>query len=752
MTNYTIRIKPRKNLNGPASSDKTALDNAKKLLDTSALTNRNLLIAFYVLLITGLALCLSITDEQLLIGNIAILLPFLNLSLPISTFASLLPLLLLVAHFDLLHNLNEHSRKLRAWVHASEGVRQPVGRTGAVASVAGSALSDQLFPFVYDFAWLHASGKGQQNINAKLLPGLSWALYCWAPFSVLIIFLIRFADLQEYGYTGWHLLLVLLDGAWLYWYWPRFPAHHAGRHWSYRFLHKALSLPMLLLPLSIMAGGWTLWLFGLIQWCLDFHGQPDRVEQMIMLEQTLGQYSSMKLVPRLTLPNFEVKLAPNHFAMAKLAQPGKSEAELWPDTAPSVNLADRRLGFADFTGAVMPRANFARAKLVQARMTRARLVRAYLGGAQLRGVNLEEATLHWAKLIDANLEGGNLGKAQLQLADLTKARLPMANLNSAQMQGTKFVEAYLPGAFLHETQLQGADLTHTDMRGADLMAAGLQGAAFVATDLRGTRLDRAQLQGAKISANLAGSTLHGAALFGAVLFGNNAYGSHGFRGDDGHVPGTYGNPSSANDAMPLFSTPWAKGLPQADSGTFYAQIVAADHRIKTSTAGSTTITKPGTRQAGHEACHIIALAEKYQQLGMAPEASITAASDYLRQINRRNMRKEIVVESRHFTHRAPSQSHRQKCEEAHLWGSVSFAGKQVPQTTKDRDVDDFLEGWLAIVCSEPNVAQAMLKRELPALVVASRLRTQVNKYRECAPYKNLAERAIYISNYPERGI
>lgn len=111
-------------------SAKIALDDAKKLLDASALTNRNLLIAFYILLTTGLMLCLGISDEQLLLYKAPVPLPFLNLTLPIWAFASVVPLLLLVVHFDLLHNLNEHSHKLQSWLHAWDEVQRLPGQRG----------------------------------------------------------------------------------------------------------------------------------------------------------------------------------------------------------------------------------------------------------------------------------------------------------------------------------------------------------------------------------------------------------------------------------------------------------------------------------------------------------------------------------------------------------------------------------------------------------------------------------------------
>ncbi|WP_338849565.1 hypothetical protein V8J88_11050 [Massilia sp. W12] len=106
-----------------ASSGKLSLDEAKKSLDKSAETNRNLFFAFNVLLTTALILCLSITDEHLLIGSTTVKIPLISVDLPIWAFASVVPFFVLVVHFDLLHNLNERSHKLHAWMEKQAACR-----------------------------------------------------------------------------------------------------------------------------------------------------------------------------------------------------------------------------------------------------------------------------------------------------------------------------------------------------------------------------------------------------------------------------------------------------------------------------------------------------------------------------------------------------------------------------------------------------------------------------------------------------
>lgn len=78
--------------------------------------NRNLFVLFNLLLAVSFISGLSISDEQLLVGTFTMAVPLIGIQIPIWTFASVTPLLVLIVHFDVLHNLNEHSRKLKSWI------------------------------------------------------------------------------------------------------------------------------------------------------------------------------------------------------------------------------------------------------------------------------------------------------------------------------------------------------------------------------------------------------------------------------------------------------------------------------------------------------------------------------------------------------------------------------------------------------------------------------------------------------------
>lgn len=506
---------------------KTTLDDTKRRLDGSAPANRNLLLVFYGLLTTSLMLCLGIGDEQLLLYTTPVSLPVVNVAVSIHAFASVAPLLVLLVHFDLLHNLNEHSHKLQAWLHAWNTAHSTP--TQAERQLPAGALSDHLYPFVFDFAWLHGCRRGYNNLNSKILPGLCWAVYCWVPFTVLTVFFIRFADLQDYELTGWHGLLLLLDAAWLYWYWPRLPKQPPAMRASLPWLRRWLTLPMLLMLMSVLAGCWILWLFVEIQCYLERHCSPERVNMVIGWEENLN----FSLVPRITVREFEPKPNRNHLDMLKLVYPDKSNAELWPKSRHLINLQNRRLGFADLRAAVMPRAlleraNLSHANLQEANLSDASLEKAQLRNADLSNANLRSATLRDADLTQALLHSANLGgtllhsarlvEASLQGANLFAAQLEQADLSGAQLQGAYLSEASLHGTNLGEAQLQLATLFLAELQGANLHRAQLQGADLYAADLQGASLAEAQLQGADLGkSTIAGSMIDDAALLGAIL-------------------------------------------------------------------------------------------------------------------------------------------------------------------------------------------------------------------------------------------
>jgi len=176
-----------------------------------------------------------------------------------------------------------------------------------------------------------------------------------------------------------------------------------------------------------------------------------------------------------------------------------------------LDLQNRNLDYADFTGSSLPKADLRYASLKHAVLRQARLDQ-----AQLRSAYLEQVDLS-----DAKLSGVDLSRAELPGARLYEAKLPGANLTDANLSDAKLIRAALTGANLSHAKLPGADLAGAELPGADLTRAELSGASLYEVKLSGANLSGAKL----FSAFLSDADLTGANLFGAYLSGANLAGA-----------------------------------------------------------------------------------------------------------------------------------------------------------------------------------------------------------------------------------
>ena len=527
-----------------------ALDDAKKLLDTSAQANRNLFIAYNTVLITVLILCLSITDEILLIGSSTITMPFLNVALPIWAFATIAPLFLVALHFDLLQNLNAHRDKVITWCRCWFKVHPE--------TLSNSPMPKQLYPFLFDFAWVYNNHVEPKSSGIRMLPRLCWMLYCWSTYAVLIIFFVRFADLQHYGYSTWHLFLIFFDALLLDWYWAGFSTQPKPAAWQFvlavvfvplSFMPKILNhlnttwQKLALLWFSNTVLMWSLILFTTIQLHIDFDTNPKLVKAALELEKVSYDYIGIRLVPRLTVPNFRVTLPDKFFAIEKLQQPDKSESQLWQDSkTPILNLSGRRFAFADLINAILPHTDLHDAKLQGADFETADLQATNLSRTNLQMARLWGCNLQTAQLISANLKTAILGSANLQTSDLGNANLQGADIKDANLQGARLSNAHLELVNLSNANLQGAMLKNAKLQAASLENANLQATSFAMANLQGVYFGNANLQ----------ATFLGGTLLKGVEFNNEQIANSWLLQPDWQTD---------YDFSELKKTPWAQEYP-----------------------------------------------------------------------------------------------------------------------------------------------------------------------------------------------
>lgn len=137
----------------------------------------------------------------------------------------------------------------------------------------------------------------------------------------------------------------------------------------------------------------------------------------------------------------------------------------------------------------------------------------------------EEKALQQTEPININnrkLRRAQMHEAVLIGASLREVDIKGAYLAGAHLHGASFYKASLQGAVFKNTNLQKVCLEEADLRSAYLGSAGLQGANMRKANLQGSNLTEAHLQGA----DLTGADLQGAILSKAHLQGANLKGAY----------------------------------------------------------------------------------------------------------------------------------------------------------------------------------------------------------------------------------
>ena len=283
-----------------------------------------------------------------------------------------------------------------------------------------------------------------------------------APVLLLLLLQLQSLPYHDVWLTWWLRLAILADLMLLWWLWRKVLAGDGGAarsKWVSALLYGA-------------AAGASLVALAFAFVVATFPGEWGRAPWQSATDAVFRN-------PKLRWPKNTLQLAElNIWEAFKLDDPKKLD---WKDH--TIDLKERHLEGADFSGA----------KLGKADLRKAQLQGAYLFRAQLQGASLEEAQLQGASLRRVQLQGASLDWAQLQGASLWSAQLEGASLLKVKGQGAELESAQLGGASLIGAQLQGASLIRAQLQGASLDEAQLQGASLDRAKLRATRLESAFL-------------------------------------------------------------------------------------------------------------------------------------------------------------------------------------------------------------------------------------------------------------------
>ena len=507
----------------PAEKDKSERSEAARLYEMSSEKNRNLLLFYLVVIAYILAIVLSTTDLDLLLPESSITPPVFSVGVPIFFFYALSPPLVLIFHFNLLHNTTEHLNKIKRW----KGNRKTIP-------------SYRLHPYIVDFAYLSPP----QGMWGKILVSLTnFLLYFLAPACLLCIQL-GFSDYQSLGYSSWHFIWLLADSWLLILFFV--VEHKLGdqdnknasllKKYRGRFFMITLIFVVGLANLSIV-------------WMLQSEQNIDRLQRASAeltciidrfenkekftkcVDKNIRQSArSSWIIPKITISS-GTRIQKQSLEELQLiaAQTGTDETTAWEMHGENYDLSNRRLVFSDLSGSNMQKivlekaylqgANMAGAQMQGANMEDTRMQGANMRGAQMQGANMKDTRMQGANMRWAQMQGASMRGAQMQDADMQDAQMQGADMKDAQMQGADMLWAQMQGADMRGAQMQDADMRWAQMQDANMWKAQMQGADIRWAQMQGADMEDARMQGADMwSAQMQGADMWSAQMQGADMW------------------------------------------------------------------------------------------------------------------------------------------------------------------------------------------------------------------------------------------
>ena len=523
------------------------MSEAARLYEMSSKKNRNLLLFYLVAIVYILIIVASTTDLDLLLPESSITLPVLSVDIALLFFYVFSSPLVLILHFNLLHNTIEHQKKIQQWekqesiniLHSTIEYFAAVAfamMTGGSINLLRSTMEYQkkikqwkkekfisshlMHPYIFDFAYLSPPGRWG-NILICLT---SFLLYFLAP---ICLFCIQwwFSDYQSFWYSSWHFICLWAD---LYLLVLFFNQTHSssrkkqdssgskGMEGLLSFfkssgkLRKKYDKKFLMIILIFFISFFYFGIVGMLQF-----------ERTITWLEKLHEFT-----PRITIsPGTRIQKQSLEKHKFIEIQVGTNETNAWENHGGNYDLSGRRLVFSDLSGNYMQKIVLKGAHLQGSDMRMVQLQGADMRSAQLRGADMWRAQLQGADMRGAQLQGADMRDAQLQGADMQEVQLQGAYMRRVQLQGASMQMAQLQGADMLAAQLQGAYMHGAQLQGADIRSAQLQGADMQRIQLQGAYMRRAQLQGANIrEAKFSGTDMQKANLRGSFCKGKRYYG------------------------------------------------------------------------------------------------------------------------------------------------------------------------------------------------------------------------------------
>jgi len=368
--------------------------------------------------------------------------------------------------FNLLFNLHLHIKKINYWLNEY------------------SDNTNMLHPFILNF-YIKLTKNDVKQVNFMILRIVIYSVIHYLPILVLLFTQLKFSKYHNFSMTLWHFLVFLFDIVLLNIYFKHIvhPNNVDDDDTNY-------SKPNILSgKLQLLCSIWKL-----IQQRLNWKALFTSILILIsclniliffMPLSILVNYSCLQdIYPKIILKDklLVAKEPPAtliQFFMAK----GKYNETDWLDFTIGLDLENRDLCFAIFSGSKLYKANMKNAKFDGANFEK----------CQLQEVTAENASFRFSYFTQANIQNANLYKTEFERSNLTKADFSGSGLQSAEFRRIKFVQTNLQGCKFNfaqfnkvefiKTKLQGTILTGVTINNSDFLGTKCQGLYFFETNI-----------------------------------------------------------------------------------------------------------------------------------------------------------------------------------------------------------------------------------------------------------------------------
>ena len=466
----------------------------------------------------------ALTTDMMLLREGEIILPFIQVGIPVVGFYIVAPLLIVLLHLNLLVRLILLARDI---YNRSDGEKRSDDKTSFTMLFRSD--SKRLMSIM------------REVVHATPFSSIVLLIQITVPLLALLVLQARFLAYQDESITLFHQITVTVDLLFQFLFMLSF-----SRLWESgkKFLR---TLRYLIVSVLIAIPAFYAWAVALIP-NSDIENMVKSDWQQLIAgcffrdwwkeEEKLFSCTIIKGERFINVPNTTISLQNVPLdvagALEEMGEMGEKPApEVACEHIGELDLSERRLSFANFSGSKflcvkMQGTQLNNSKLVSANLSTANLGGAKLRGAKLIGANLSGADLSWVDLSEADLRWAFLNWVTLWKADLNWSNLEGAGLSRADLRGTDLSGAKLIGA-----DLSWADLREADLSGANLSTAVLSEADLSGADLRWTDLSWADLRGA----NFNGITQYETEFRGTIREGGNFSGSAPFGTSQGEVDG-----------------------------------------------------------------------------------------------------------------------------------------------------------------------------------------------------------------------